>query len=293
MILNVSGRTDIIAFYTSWFMKRYKEGYVDVRNPFYEKQVSRIYFEDVDAIVFCTKNPLPIIKYLPSINHTLIFHVTLTPYKHDLEPNVIPKGKIIDAIKKISGIIGSDNIYVRYDPIIINDVYNIDYHIKAFEHLCELLDGYVKHIIISFVDYYKNVDYNKKILNIKQLTEDDYKAIGENFSRSAKKHNIMVQTCCEDRNLVEYGFIKRDCVAHQLIFKLTGKTNFPKWKQRSCNCVSMVDIGMYNTCSHYCKYCYANYDENAVHNNVLKHDDNSSLLIGYLQDDDIIKVRKK
>ena len=59
MILNVSGRTDIIAFYTSWFMKRYKEGYVDVRNPFYEKQVSRIYFEDVDAIVFCTKNLRP------------------------------------------------------------------------------------------------------------------------------------------------------------------------------------------------------------------------------------------
>ena len=34
MILNVSGRTDIVAFYSKWFMNRYKEGYVDVRNPF-------------------------------------------------------------------------------------------------------------------------------------------------------------------------------------------------------------------------------------------------------------------
>ena len=64
MILNVSGRTDIVAFYSKWFMNRYKEGYLDVRNPFYPKFVSRIYFDDVDLIVFCTKNPLPILSFL-------------------------------------------------------------------------------------------------------------------------------------------------------------------------------------------------------------------------------------
>lgn len=37
MLLNVSGRTDIVAFYTPWFINRYKEGFVDVRNPFFEK----------------------------------------------------------------------------------------------------------------------------------------------------------------------------------------------------------------------------------------------------------------
>ena len=80
MILNVSGRTDIVAFYSDWFRNRYQEGYVDVRNPFYPKQVSRIYFEDVDAIVFCTKNPLPIIDYLEEIKKPILFQVTLTPY---------------------------------------------------------------------------------------------------------------------------------------------------------------------------------------------------------------------
>ena len=68
MILMVSGRTDIVAFYTSWFLKRYEEGHVDVRNPFNDQLVSRIYFKDVDAIMFCTKNPLPIIKYLKKIS---------------------------------------------------------------------------------------------------------------------------------------------------------------------------------------------------------------------------------
>ena len=69
MILNVSGRTDIVAFYTDWFMNRYREGFFDVRNPFYKQQVSRIYVEDVDAILFCTKNPIPIIPYLKEIEN--------------------------------------------------------------------------------------------------------------------------------------------------------------------------------------------------------------------------------
>lgn len=77
--------------------------------------------------------------------------------------------------------------------------------------------------------------------------------------------------------------------------KLTGKEKFKKWKARTggkCNCVEMVDIGVYNTCSHFCKYCYANYDEKKVKENIKKHDKNSSLIIGNLEPDDIIKIRK-
>ena len=73
MILNVSGRTDIVAFYTPWFMKRLKEGFVDVRNPFNELEVSRIYFEDVDGSVIKiynnTKSYKTIAKYNEDIWH--------------------------------------------------------------------------------------------------------------------------------------------------------------------------------------------------------------------------------
>ena len=79
MVLMVSGRCDIVAFYTKWFMNRYHIGYVDTRNPFNPKLVSRIYFRDVDAILFCTKNPIPILPYLKEINIPILFHVTLTP----------------------------------------------------------------------------------------------------------------------------------------------------------------------------------------------------------------------
>ena len=295
MVLNVSGRTDVVAFYTEWFMNRYKEGFVDVRNPFNPKLVSRIYFSDVDAIVFCTKNPTPILKYIDKIKQPILFHITLTPYKKDIEPNVLPKGIIIESIKKLSKLIDKNNIYVRYDPIFISDKYNLDYHIKSFDSLCSKLNGYVKHIIISFMDDYKNVRKNDYIIKSKQITDLDYEIIGKNFSKIAECYNMTIQTCSEERNLVEYGFQKKDCISHELAFKLTGKTNFKSWKARNnknCKCIEMVDIGMYNTCKHYCKYCYANYDEKNIEKNVKLHDKNSSLLIGYLKEDDIIKIRK-
>lgn len=294
MILNVSGRTDIVAFYSKWFMNRYKEGFVDVRNPFNPKLISRIYFKDVDLILFCTKNPLPIINDLKNIKKPIIFHVTLTPYKNDIEPNVPSKTEIIKAIKKLSEIVGIDNLVVRYDPIFLSEKYNIDYHIKAFDKLCGLLNGYVHKIIVSFIDNYKNVRKNEKTLNFKPFTENDYELIGKNFSKSAKKNNMTVQTCFEDRNLSEYGFVNGECLSHELAYILTGK-KYKNWKARKeqkCNCVQMVDIGAYNSCKHFCKYCYANYDEQKVNYNYLKHSDNSSLLIGNIKDDDVIKRRK-
>lgn len=240
MILNVSGRTDVIAFYSKWFYNRYKEGFVDVRNPFFEKNVSRIYFEDVDLILFCTKNPIPILKYVKEIEKPIIFQITLTPYKKDIEPNVPPKGKVIEAIKELSKIIGIDNIYVRYDPILINDKYTLKYHIKAFENMCKLLNGYVKNIIVSFVDDYKNVRKNMNYLKLKEFTSEDYKEIGINFSESARKYGMTVQTCFEENNLVEYGFIKRDCISATLAYKMTGKTNFKKWSARKEKNVIML-----------------------------------------------------
>lgn len=295
MILNVSGRTDIVGFYTEWFMNRYKEGFVDVRNPFNPKMVSRIKFKNVDLILFCTKNPIPILDRLKEIDKPILFHVTLTPYKEDIEPNVPNKKDIIEAIKKLSEIIGKDKLTIRYDPIFLSDKYNLEYHVKAFDKVCNLLDGYVNKILVSFIDNYKNVRKNEKTLNFREFTEKDYETIGRSFSNSAKKHNMIVHTCFEDRNLFEYGFAKGECLSHELAFKLTGKTykNWTARKEQKCNCVQMVDIGVYNSCKHFCKYCYANFDERQVNNNYINHNKNSSLLIGNLNNEDIIKERVK
>ena len=295
MILFASGRTDIPAFYSNWFINRVKAGFVDVRNPFNQKLVSRIYFSDVDLIMFCSKNPLPMINKLGILKVPVLFHVTITPYSKDVEPNIPDKRLIIEGVKKLSLVLGIDNVVVRYDPIFLSDKYNVDYHIKAFDKLCKNLNGYVNKIIVSFMDEYKNVRNNKNILKYRAFTREDYKKIGEAFSKSAMDNGMSVQTCFEDEDLTQYGFVKGECLSHELAYILTGKKfkSSNVRKEKKCECVQMVDIGDYNSCLHMCKYCYANYDEKAVSSNFERHDDNSSLLIGSNQSDDVIKVRKK
>lgn len=295
MILFASGRTDIPAFYSNWFINRVKAGFVDVRNPFNQKLVSRINFSDVDLIMFCSKNPLPMIDKLDILKVPILFHVTITPYGKDVEPNIPDKRLIIEGIKKLSLKLGADNVVLRYDPIFLSDKYNVDYHIRAFDKLCKRLNGYVNKIIVSFMDEYKNVRRNKNILKYKAFTRKNYKIIGEAFSKSAMDNGMSVQTCFEDNDLTQYGFVKGECLSHELAYILTGKKfkSSNVRKEKKCECVQMVDIGDYNSCMHMCKYCYANYDEKAVSSNFERHDDNSSLLIGSIQSDDVIKVRKK
>ena len=295
MILFASGRTDIPAFYSNWFINRVKAGFVDVRNPFNHNLVSRINFSDVDLIMFCSKNPLPMIDKLKMLKVPVLFHVTITPYSKDVEPNIPDKRLIIEGVKKLSLVLGIDNVVLRYDPIFLSDKYNVDYHIRAFDKLCKNLNGYVNKIIVSFMDEYQNVRINKDILKYRTFTRADNKKIGEAFSKSAMDNGMSVQTCFEDNDLTEYGFVKGECLSHELAYILTGKKfkSSNVRKEKKCECVQMVDIGDYNSCMHMCKYCYANYDEKAVSSNFKMHDDNSSLLIGSVQSDDVIKVRKK
>lgn len=139
MVLFVSGRTDILSYYPKWFINRVKEGFIDTRNPYNDSLVSRIFFDLVDIIMFCTKNPHPFLKYLDELdkllpNVPLVFHITLTPYHNDIEP-VIGKIKkqVIEDIKYLAKRYGKENIFIRYDPILKNEKYTIDYHIKVFK----------------------------------------------------------------------------------------------------------------------------------------------------------------
>ena len=66
MIISASRRTDIPAFYSEWMENRLKAGYVLTRNPRNPHQISRISLtpEEVDGIVFWTKNPTPMLDRL-------------------------------------------------------------------------------------------------------------------------------------------------------------------------------------------------------------------------------------
>lgn len=66
MIISASRRTDIPAYYSEWFLNRIRDGFAYVRNPMNFHQISKISLshEVVDAIVFWTKNPVPVMDKL-------------------------------------------------------------------------------------------------------------------------------------------------------------------------------------------------------------------------------------
>ena len=284
MIINASGRTDIVAYYMNWFVNRWNEGYFDVRNPFNPKLVSRIFVSDVDMIVFCTKNPLPLLDTIHLFSVPIQLQVTITGYFKDMEPQVPDKGEIIACVQKLSSYLGKENVCVRYDPILLNSKYDVDYHIRAFNKLCTILKGYVSKMIVSFVDDYKNVRNNH--LDYHEPSNEEYLKLKETF----EKNDMKIVSCME--NKYHIGDEKDCCISIKYAFERTGKF-FKEWKARDCHCVNMVDVGAYNSCLHGCKYCYANFDSKQIVSNYKMHDVNSSLLIGHLNLDDQVKIRRK
>lgn len=298
MILNISGRCDICAFFSEWLMNRFREGFVDVRNPFYPKQVSRILLDEqhIDAIIFCTKNVIPMMQYLDELSkYPFLFHISVTPYRKDIEPNVVDKRVLIENIIQLSKRIGKEKVIVRYDPILLNDVYTIDYHIQMFTRLCGQLQGYVSCIITSFIDMKKNTKNYAKQFGFRELTEKEIYVIAKAMGKIAKEHGMQIQTCAERYRLEPYGFTNRACINPELMYQLTGKGKKYAQNQNrdACKCLQSVDIGHYNSCAHFCRYCYANYDEKQVQLNMRKHDPKSTMLIGHLHEDDILKIREK
>ena len=64
------------------------------RNPYFPKQIHKYKLnnEVVDCLVFCTKNPTPMLNRLSELDeYKQMWFVTITPYGKDIEPNVIDK----------------------------------------------------------------------------------------------------------------------------------------------------------------------------------------------------------
>lgn len=291
MILSVSRRTDIPAFYAEWFMNRLREKYVLVRNPFNIHQISKIPLSpnNVDAIVFWTKNSKPLHEYLDEIDrlgYKYYFQFTITPYGKEMEENTVDKKVITETFKELSSKIGREKVILRYDPILLNDKYTVDFHTKSFEKLCGILSNYTEKVIISFLDGYKKIAKNIKEQNIKEMTETDMETIAERFSNIAKKNNLTIESCAEEIDLEKYNIKHGKCIDDELIERIFHcKLNVSKDGQRTaCGCVKCIDIGEYNTCIHKCLYCYANINKDEALKNNKEHDKNSPLLIGHIDD---------
>ena len=253
MIINVGGRTDIVNYYTPWLLNRLREGYAYSRNPFARENVYKLSLkpEDVDCLLFCSKNYQPILKHIGDIDekYNILCNYTITAYGKDIEPKVPTINQSIKTLKQLSDIVGSNKILWRYDPILLTEKYTIEKHLETFEDIVEKISPLVYRCIFSFVDMYKKVEENMP--EIIPLAEEDkvklLKGIGEG---------------------VVYKNVKASGI------------------RQNCHCIPSRDIGAYNSCLSECKYCYANRKPDMPKNVIKMHDEKSPLLLGHLKDDD-------
>lgn len=299
MILSVSRRTDIPSYYSEWFFNRIKEGFVYVRNPMNEYQVSKINItpEVVDCIVFWTKNPKPMLDRLEELKgYDYYFQFTLTGYGKDVEQNIPHKReKMIPIFRELAQKIGPERVIWRYDPIIFTEKYTPEYHLKAFEQIATALTGYTRKCVISFVDIYAKNKKNMELLNVYELDKAELLAFAKKLSKIASKNEIVIGSCAESIDLTECGIEHNSCIDKDLIESIIGcklKVVKDKNQRKECGCVESVEIGTYNTCKNGCKYCYANHSAESVITNCSKYDPQSPILCGVLGEKDKITERR-
>ena len=297
MIINTGCRTDIPAFYSKWLMNRIREGYVLVRNPYYPSQITRYSLSPkvVDCLAFCTKNPEPMLKYLDELDkYKQYWFVTITPYGKDIEPVVPDKEKVIQSFKILSNHVGVDSIGWRYDPIFMNKDFDVEKHIECFKNIAQELKGYTYNCTISFLDLYEKVKRNAP--DLRTPTREEQIKIAKEFAKIGKENNMTIHSCCENTFLAEYGLKCNGCMSQEIIEKsINRKLKSPKKinLRQECNCIMGNDIGAYNTCGHFCKYCYANNNKALVIDNIKKHNENSPFLIGNIEIGDKITEAKQ
>lgn len=293
MILNTGSRTDIPAYYSDWFYHRIKAGYVLVRNPYYPTQITkyRLSPDVIDVMVFCTKNPQPMLDRLSLLSaFDTFWFVTITPYGAEIEPHVPPKEQVIASFRQLSAAVGSSRISWRYDPVFITDKYSVACHIEQFHQMAEALFGYTTQCVVSFIDLYEKTKRNFR--GIRSVTSREQDTLTEAFSQIAKRNDLQIHLCCENKSLVRENVDADGCMSKTVFEKALGcRLDVPKKKaaRSECSCLLGADIGAYNTCEHGCLYCYANYDKETVAKNRKLHNALSPLLIGEVSGQDVIK----
>ncbi len=282
MIISASRRTDIPCLYSEWFLNRLRAGYVIIRNPM-NKQLSKIPLSKdyVDCIVFWSKDPFNLIPYLDTIDNMGFkygFQFTLNPYDKTIEKNLRDKVDIINTFINLSNRIGKEKIVWRYDPIILTENITINYHKENFKYLCDKLSSYTNKVIISFVDIYSKI----KNTGIKEMSDDDICNVASIFGEIAKEYNIEISTCCEN-DLLKYGITNEGCLNISLLEKICNyrlKLNKDKGQRKECKCVKSIDIGVYNTCTNGCIYCYATKNQSLAYEKYITHNPLSAILSG-------------
>lgn len=296
MIITASRRTDIPAFYSEWFMNRIRAGYAMVPNPFYPESVSRVSLVpgDVSAIIFCSKNPKPMLVHLDELDaagYRYIFEITLTAYPRCLESRVPEAGLVVESIKELAKKLGPERVIWRFDPILITSETPEEKIIETFERLAQELSGSTERVIISFATFYRKLlgrfakakDSGLQFFDVRN-DPDGVGKISSLLAGIAAENDLTIQSCSSPIDLSPFGIEKGSCMDPGLlnrIFGLSLRNTRAKSQRKDCGCSESRDLGQYDTCPHGCIYCYATTSHPCALANFKKHNPESPQLLDF------------
>lgn len=287
MILNISGRTDVVHYYSDWLFKRFEEGFVLSRNTLFPNSVRRYELtpEKIDCITFCSKNYAPILPRIGEITDRFAtyFHYTITAYGRDVEPHVPDMDTSIATLLRLSEKVGAKRVAWRYDPVLLTEHYTKGLHLKTFEYMAARLAGHIDRCIFSFVEMYRKLERN--FPELIPMTPEDKRELAAGLGKIAREYGFPIQTCGPEADYAPYGIATSGCITLDIIGTANG-LRFRKLKhqgmRQGCHCFASRDLGAMNSCPSGCKYCYANKNAASAWENHKRHDPSSPLLIGHV-----------
>ncbi len=292
MIISASRRTDIPAFYSKWFLNRVREKQCLVPNPFNKNQVSRVSLapEDVDAFVFWTRNPRPMLSRLDELDalgYSYYFLYTLIGYPKRIDPGCPPMESVLETFLDLASRVGPDRVIWRYDPIILAGAADVAFHENRFRKIAETLNGLTRRCVVSFARTYRKA--KKRVddaipggIPAPDFADPALRGLLHFMASIAREQGIRMYNCAGEQDLTEFGIGPGKCIDGELIARLSGKpiAIVKDSSQRAeCGCTVSKDIGMYDTCLFGCSYCYATSSLSRARSNFLRHDPGSPSLI--------------
>ncbi len=298
MIISASRRSDIPAFYAEWWMNRIRAGYCTVPNPFNRNQVSTVSLkpEDVDVIVFWTRNPRPLFPHLAELDargYRYYFQYTISDNPRAIDPKSPPVETAIKTLRELAGRIGPQRVIWRYDPIVLSEATPPAWHSRVHARLAEALAGCTQRNVISVVDIYKKAQkrlgrLRQAGITVEALPPDALPAAARDLllqlAETARVYGMEIVSCAEELDLRPYGIAPGKCVDDDYIARTFGLRPAGKKdpsQREACGCVVSKDVGMYDSCLFGCQYCYATSSFEAAKRNHDAHDPLSPSLVGW------------
>lgn len=279
IVLSVSRRTDIPAFYMPWFMDQVMRGCIEVVNPFNGRaRLVSVSPQRVHTMVFWSKNFDPFLaeghgERLQDMGYNLFFNFTINSHSPILEPRVPALDQRIDQLRQLCRRFGAASVQWRFDPIchFTTSADGIQTNLADFEAIAAAAgDCGIDCCITSFMDHYRKIA-RRTGSTVTFLEPDPARrtTLLLNMEKALTPLGIQLVLCCEKAVLAELpaGSTIRAgaCISGHRIMAVHGgrvslRQDSGQRGASGCGCTVSVDVGSYrlHPCHHDCLYCYAN-----------------------------------